>query len=273
MRPFFFYSRSTIDVGGDELPVLREIFGEDGLGDLIGEIPTGSLVIPRFRAIPFGRELEREMELRGSRLINSFEQHRTIADIFEWVGILGELTAPAHGIDALPYLPEGRYFAKGQTNSKKNDWFRSAYAESKAQLISTVGNLQSDGYLQGQAIAIRPFQDFRELGRQVDGRPYFNERRAFVLDGKLLSEAFYWSSFLADGGVAPEPDASYWETLEEAIRRTDDLSRFYVIDLAEMSSGGWQVVELNDGPMAGLSENSTESVFGELYRRLSGSGE
>lgn len=267
-RPFYFYSKSLSRQSGDDLATVETIFGVEGMGDLIGIIPRGSLVIPRFRAIPFGEELQREVELHGSQLINSYEQHRNIADIFSWAHELEGLTAPVYGVESIPELPEGAYFLKGETNSRKNDWFQSAYAPTKKRLLEVLGNLQADSYIQGQRIAIRPFQDFRQLGTQVDGRPYFNERRAFILDGELLSEAFYWSGYLADGGVAPEPDAEYWATLAEAIARTSHLSRFYVIDLAEHSSGGWQVVELNDGPMSGLSENDTEAVFGELHRRL-----
>lgn len=266
-----------------------------------------NIVIPRFRAIPFGEELEEEVNIQGGELLNSYKMHRNIANIRNWVHLLrtdsieesfdetgkkikvsANLTAEVFGVNDIPYLPDNEYFVKGETNSKKNDWFNSAYANNVESLSHVVGNLSKDQYIGSQEIVIRPFQKFRQLGEAVDRRPVFNERRVFVLDGKVMSEAYYWSSFpewkdISDASVAPNTlsGEEYQRALQEAIRVTKHLARFYVIDMAEVDSKqrqkdlaenpdafAWQVVELNDGCMSGISENDPETLWKNVFESL-----
>ncbi len=232
-------------------------------GSLLPEIPAGSLVVPRFRMIPFGRELEDEVTLLGSRLINSYREHRNIANLYNWVHLLVGLTPPAYGLEDIPRLPEGEYFLKGETNSKKSDWFGSAYAPNKASLLKIAHSVLSDQYVGSQQLAIRPFQKYREIGKAVNGRPIFHERRAFYYRGELLTEAHYWN---VDDFGAPEPlnPPSYARTQELAKLAVGELADFLVIDYAEYEDGSWGVVELNDASMAGLSANSALDLWGRL---------
>ena len=270
-QPFYFYSHSNVGMAGDELAVVTDLFGHENVSDLLADIPPNRVVFPRFRAIPFGAELEREVAARGSVLINSYPQHRAIADLFSWVADLDGLTPPAYTLDDMPYLPEGEYFVKGETNSIKNNWFSSAYAATKSDLIRVVGNVMGDQYVGSQSIVIRPFQHYRKLTDAVDGRPVFHERRAFVLDGQVLSSAFYWSSFADEyGDTEPLVAGAYERTLNEAVSRIGDLARFIVIDCAEYEDGTWGVIELNDGSMSGLSENDPSDVWGGVLSALNG---
>lgn len=238
-----------------------------GHGANLVEIPEGSLVVPRFRAIPFGAELEAEVNSAGSTLINSFREHRSIADLYSWVHLLEGLTAAAYGVEDLPRIPEGAYFVKGETNSKKSDWFSSAFAPNRAKLIEVVGNLLNDQWIGTQRLAIRPFQEYRQIGEAVNGRPIFHERRAFYYRGHLLSQAHYWS--VEDFG-APEPlrPERYAAVQADAINRVGDLAPFLVVDYAEYEDGSWGVVELNDGSMAGLSANSPLELWAALQRAI-----
>ena len=261
MKSYYLYTESVRDVLG-EIDAAREVFGEENMGTLLTEIPENRLVIPRFRAIPFGADLEREVANRGSALVNSYHQHRNIADIFAWCGELEGLTPPCFTVEDVPYLPEGKYFVKGETNSKKGDWLGSAYAPSKAALVEIMGRLRGDSLLGHQRLVIRPFQEFRRIGEAITGQPIFHERRAFILHGELLTHAYYWSSHVEELGV-PEilHEDSYWRTLDEAISRVKHLAPFVVIDLAEYPDGSWAVVELNDGSMSGLSENDPRVLW------------
>lgn len=268
LQPYYFYSDSQIGVlEPDELDAAREVFGTH-MGTMVSQIPAGSLVVPRFRAIPFGPELDKEVQLLGSHLVNSYSQHRNIADLFTWVHLLDGLTAKAYSIEDIPKLPEGEYFVKGETNSIKNKWFDSAYAETKHDLLRVVNNVLSDTYVGSQRIVIRPFQHFRLLGKAVDSRPIFHERRVFVLDGEILSEGFYWSNHVEYSGVQPLDFTKYMTALMDAIDRTKHLARFYVIDMAEYPDGSWAVVELNDGCMSGLSDNDPKTLWANFAKTV-----
>lgn len=263
------YSSSTMDK--KELPIIKETLGEHNVSELITDISPGSLVIPRYRAIPYGSELERDIQSLGSSLLNTYRQHRNIADIHSWSTLLEGITPPVYDIEDVPRLPEGEYFVKGETNSLKNNWFTSSYAPNKKTLTDVIHRVQSDHYVGHQRVIVRPYQQYRQIGQAVDGRPIFHERRAFVLDGELLTDAFYWSSHVEELGdteiLNPE---KYQTTLKETINKVLHLSRFFVIDMAEYPDGSWGVVELNDGVMSGLSENPPHVLWKALRERLSG---
>lgn len=251
----------------EELVAVREVFGDANVGTNLAEIPKGSIVVPRYRALPFGRELEAEVRSLGSHLINSYVEHRNIANLYNWVHLLEGITAPAYHVHEILHLSEGTYFVKGETNSIKNAWFTKAFAPNKRALLDIVGALSNDLLVGSQEIVIRPIQPFRQVATAVDGRPVYHERRVFTLDGKVLSDAWYWSSFpeAKETTEAIDPNA-YTTTLNEAIQRVKHLARFIVIDLAENEDGSWQVVELNDGSMSGLSDNDPYIMWSNFNR-------
>lgn len=243
-----------------------EAFAELGVatGSNLAVIPAGSLVIPRFRMLPFGKELEQEVLTLGSRLINTYRQHRAIADLSTWIGLLDGLTPPAYRVDELPHIPDGEYFVKGETNSLKHRWFEACYAPNKASLLDVIRANYADSTVGAQELYIRPFQRYRQVATAVDGRPVFNELRVFVYRGQVLSRGIYWSNHEAALAVQPLDQHKLDTALADAVARTEHLADFYVIDLAEYPDGSWGVVELNDGVMAGLSANNPKLLWSKL---------
>lgn len=55
------------------------------------QIPENSITIGRYSVLPFYKELEEELKLKNSKLINSYDQHLWIANMFDWAGQNGEL--------------------------------------------------------------------------------------------------------------------------------------------------------------------------------------
>lgn len=250
-------------------PGLREdleAFAELGVatGSNLAVIPAGSLVIPRFRMLPFGKELEQEVLTLGSRLINTYRQHRAIADLSTWIGLLDGLTPPAYRVDEIPRIPDGEYFVKGETNSLKHRWFEACYAPNKAALLDVIRANYADSTVGSQELYIRPFQRYRQVATAVDGRPVFNELRVFVYRGHVVSRGVYWSNHEAALAVKPLDQSKLETALADATARTEHLADFYVIDLAEYPDGSWGVVELNDGVMAGLSANDPKLLWSKL---------
>lgn len=267
--PWMLVPSGTRIMDREEKDAVEQAFG-GRISETIFEIPQGSHVFTRYRSIPFGSELEKEISAHGSVLVNSYAQHRNIANLFSWIDLLDGLTAPAWDITMLPYLHEGEFFVKGETNSLKNNWFEKSYAPSKDDLLNVVRNVQNDMYVGEQEIVIRPFRKFRRIGEAVDHRPVFNEYRVFVLDGVIMSEAFYWSSWSVDFNVPEMINRDEFDkTLAEAIERVKHLARFIVIDLAEFPDGSWEVVELNDGNMSGLSDNDPYQLWKNVYDHMS----
>lgn len=263
MESFFLHPAALRSYGGleEEVKAVTDLIGKDRVGSNMALIPPDSVVFPRYRMIPFGKELEREVESLGSQLVNSYAQHRNIADLSNWVELLEGLTPPAFGIEDIPYLPEGEWIMKGETNSKKNSWFESCYAPRTGDLVRLMLSNSSDTVLGSQRLFIRPYQEYRQIATAVDGRPVFNERRVFIYQGEIVSIGDYWVSVPEALGVVARDENSFRSTLDLAVSKTRDLAQFYVIDMAEYEDGHWGVVELNDGTMSGLSANDPSKLW------------
>jgi len=267
----------TLREQGEDIAALVGAFGEQNVVELIHEIAPGSVVVPRYRAIPFGDLLEREVVASGSVLINSFREHRNIANSGTWSHLLEGITPRAYNLSDLPNLPDGEWFVKGETNSLKNRWQDACYAASRAELIRVVGNFQRDAFVGGQQVVIKPFIHFRQLENKdgqpifsLAGQPLWHERRVFILDGQPVSEGFYWETFRDEvrEDWSALDESLFAATLAGAIQRTQHLARFMVIDLAEQLDGSWMVIELNDGSMAGMSGNDPHVLWNAVAARL-----
>lgn len=103
------------------------------------------------------------------------------------------------------------------------------------------------------------------------GIPVTNEYRVFVLNDRLLCSGYYWAPYVSDledlGVRLPSrmPQQAY-DLVAKVIRTLRGRTPFYVVDVAETTSGEWLVVELNDGQMAGLAEIDPETFYDELLR-------
>jgi hypothetical protein len=87
------------------------------------EVPSKSLVIPRYSCLPFYKELENDLAFNGSKLLNSHEQHRYIADMQNWYEDLKDYTPKTwRDVTSVPLTERGPFVVKGETNSKKNLW-------------------------------------------------------------------------------------------------------------------------------------------------------
>ena len=223
-------SIATMNEQGDgEYQALVDVLGNAQVTEHLHEIQAGDVVFPRFRAIPFGDLLQKGVEHAGAELINSFHQHRNIADSATWSHLLDgsdgndALSPKQYGIDDIRHLPEGEWFVKGETNSLKNQWLNATFAPSTRDLGRVVSNFMADSYVGSQSVVIKPFQHYRKLATGVNGAPVFHERRAFILDGKVVSDGFYWSNWKEEVGEIEYDKFQYLNTLDEAARRVQAL--------------------------------------------------
>ena len=238
-------------------------------------IPTGSVVIPRYSALPFYQYLEEGIHALGSRLIQDYRQHRFVADMQNWYHHLENVTPKTwfsleeFGWDNKKLKPDCSFVLKGATNSKKNQWSTHMFAQTVQDVMKVHSNLMQDSLVGDQPIYIRKFVELNPVGTRVDNRPVTEEYRVFILDGKILCKAFYWSEY-ADV-VAPEhqdPNNIPESFLEGILDAIGDEIRFYVVDVARTKKGNWMVEELCDGLMSGLSMCDPEEMYGNLLKGL-----
>jgi len=228
-------------------------------------VPEGSLIIPRYSALPFNEELEQDVKALGSELINSHAEHVYVANLRNWYYHLANYTPRTwFAMDQLP--EEGPFVLKGATNSKKHQWTTHMFARDKREAIEVFGRLAADGYVGHQPIYARQYVPLRKLCDPISPQagPVCEEYRFFVLDGVVLASGFYWSNYQDDIEEKMDPGVVPWEFLSAVICQVWEHIRFWAVDVARTEAGDWIVVELNDGQQSGLSAVDPE----DLYRAL-----
>lgn len=235
------------------------------------DIPKDCTVIGRFSVLPFYLELERDLQRRNSRLVNSYRQHQFIADMREWCEVLGDMTPRLY--PRLQDLPEtGRFVLKGQTNSRKHQWKTHMYAESRRQAGDIASLLMDDSLIGQQEIYARDFVDLNSFFEGPNGLPITEEYRIFVANGVPIAGGFYWSSYVDEilsRNLEMKRESLTWMNvpigfLNEAIKRIGDNASFYTLDVGRKQDGSWTVIEINDGQMAGLSCCDPKELYSGL---------
>ena len=228
----------------------------------------GKLIIPRYSCLPFFKEFETDVLALGGRLINSYQEHRYIADLQNWVEDLEGLTPRTWS--RLQDIPEkGPFFLNGETNSLKHLWPSGCFAEDKRQAIEVARRCREDALLSTQTIYIREYVPLKTLMKDViTGMPITNEFRFFFYKTTLLSGAYYWSSHVDELAEIPQASQVPQAFLDKVIARVSGHATFFVVDVGQTESGDWIVVELNDGCMSGLSENNPDTLYTRLHLAL-----
>lgn len=229
-------------------------------------IPPESLVIARYSCLPFYEALESELLTSGSRLLNSFRQHRWIAN-FDYYEQLRDFTFETWDDANFASCDcDGPFVVKGRTNSKKLQWIELMFARDRTDALHLAQRLRSDPALTDQGILYRRFVPLRSMGTVEHGAPHSNEWRFFFLNRSLIGYGYYWSA----SAQAAEADISE-EGIEFAHAVADVAAEhvnFFVVDIAEKADGGWILVELNDAQTSGLSLCDPREFYSKLKTLL-----
>ena len=222
----------------------------------------GDLVIGRYSVLPFYQELENDLGVVGAKLVNTYREHRYVADLQNYVADLGDMTFQTWNFRDIHTLPDDIAFElKGETNSKKGKWPTHMFAKDKRAAVEVFTKLQDDSLLASQEIYVRQYIPLKKLAEGIGGQPIAMEFRFFVLYGQVVSGGYYWSSNLDQLEKVPDASVVPHSFLQKAIDRVKDKVAFFTLDVAQTESGDWLVVELNDGQMSGLSENDPNILY------------
>lgn len=214
------------------------------------EIPNNTLVIPRYSALPFYKELEDELALSNSKLINSHTQHRYVADITNYYPDIKQLTPQTW--TNWSNLPPGSFIVKGRTNSRKHQWSRQMFAETRLEVVKIVNSLLDDTFIRDQGLCVREYIPLKQFTTGINSLPICNEWRFFLLADQIIDYGFYWSDH-EDYKPYDLPPPKAFRLVNKVASIVKDKINFYVVDVAETATGEWIVIELNDGSMSGLS--------------------
>lgn len=237
------------------------------------EIKPGDLIIPRYSMLPFANELEKDCELLGAKLINTYQQHRYVADLRNYYPDLSDFTphtyfSPEQAIGDLTF--HGAWICKGETNSRKDKWGTHCFCTTRAAIMPTCLRLMDDGLIGQQDIYVRQFEKFKTYGYSpITNQPITKEFRVFVYNGKVLAKGYYWINYpeLFEQ-FNPNPNDIPEDWLNKVVSRIKDKVPAFVVDVAEREDGVWRVIELNDFTMSGLSGVNADELYQNLKESL-----
>lgn len=230
-------------------------------------VPPESLVVARYSALPYYQELETDLAMSGSRLLNTYKQHRWIAN-FDYYEQLKDFTFRTWDESAFAHSDfAGPVVVKGRTNSRKHHWNKTMFARDRDAAWNIFRLLSQDSMIGEQGIIFREYVPLKTLEIGLDGLPFSNEFRFFFYKESLLCHGFYWNNMcdcpekanLTDEGIA-------FARAVAAV--TAKYADFFVLDIAEKTEGGWVLVEVNDGQQSGLSACDPERLYDNLARTL-----
>lgn len=248
----------------DEYNICKKYFNTKNLRT---EIENDSLVICRYSALPFYKELEFDIKNLNSRLINSYDQHNYIANFNYYYDIIPYTFKTYFN----PYeLPENTEFiVKGKVNSKKNRWNTHMYAKDKATAINIGCELLHDSVIGAQDIIYREFDtNLKIIDYSIHNMPLPYEWRLFYYKDIHLSSAFYWiniddEKITFDPYTIPKDGREFSDMIAKIISPN---VTFFSIDIAQKNDGSWVVIEINDGQQSGLSFNSPDILYSNLKK-------
>ena len=211
---------------------------------------------------------------RGVLLINDPAAYRHCHELPEWypqfVGQTPRSIWLAGGSNlamgeiqrALQPFGDRPILVKDFVKSRKHEWESACYIPSAAdgaaveRVVRRFLELQGDDLNGG--LVFREFVELEPLATHAkSGMPLTKEWRIFFLDGSPILTSEYWEE--GDYGVEAPLLAPFTELAGRVA------SRFFTMDIARRTDGGWTVIELGDGQVAGLPGRADTLAF---YRAL-----
>jgi hypothetical protein len=255
----------------NEFEICKKYFKDDVI-ERRSQILRNELVIGRYSVLPYYNELADDLLSYESRLINSYSQHKWIAN-FDYYNEVKDYTPETWTSDEFTRCNyPGPFVVKGCTNSRKFYWNSQMFAKDKSTALKISCDLWQDSMIGMQDIIYRKYIPLNVYEYGCYNLPFSNEWRIFCLGDKILSKGYYWSSASEETIKKAKWSIKADMLLSELIPIVKSYVNFYVLDIAETESGDWILIELNDAQMAGLSENDPNILYSNLKEYLDNNG-
>jgi ATP-grasp domain, R2K clade family 3 len=210
----------------------------------------------------------------GTVLINNPDQYRRTHYLPESYSVIADITprtvwistSDVPDIDQIAELlapfGDSPVIVMDYVKSRKHEWDEACFipsASDRAAVERIVGRFcELQGSDLHEGLVFREYVPLRGVGSHPkSGMPLSEEYRTFVLDGKPVLTTTYWEDGTYSGDAPP---LEQFTPVLQAVQ-----SRFFTVDLARTVAGGWIIVELGDGQVAGLPEDLDPELF---YRAL-----
>lgn len=168
---------------------------------------------------------------------------------------------------AIPLLSEfdAGVIVKDYVKSRKHEWYEACYIPrskdigNAEKIIKTFTERQGENIIGG--IVLREFLNLKQAGyHKQSGMPISEEYRVVIALKTIISVQAYWENQI---------QTELGRVGEFALEVTKDISsNFYTVDVAVMEDGTLVVMEIGDGQVSGLQEESAENYYRNINKIL-----
>ncbi|WP_298252837.1 ATP-grasp domain-containing protein [Bradyrhizobium sp.] len=205
---------------------------------------------------------------KGVRLINTPAQHRTAMEFDQFYPLLDELTPKSVIVNDLDGLQEIEQdlefpmFVRGAVKSNKDQGWAACVAHDHAELRGIADRLLTrDRRSRGKVVA-RRLVKFRAIATDSQSFPIGREYRAFIYGDTVLAFGFYWDEYVDSSPLSAAEEQILRALVIEAARRVG--TPFLAVDVGQLETGEWIVIEVSDGQFAGLSHIEILDLWSKL---------
>lgn len=147
---------------------------------------------------------------------------------------------------------------KDYVKSRKHEWYEACFVSNNScgeKVIKTFVERQGENLVGG--IVLREFLKLKKAGyHNQSGMPISEEYRVVVALGKVVSVTAYWE------GQTEDRIDKIGEFALECTRKIR--SNFYTVDVAVKTNGDLVVMEVGDGQVSGLQEETAEKYYEKI---------
>jgi hypothetical protein len=246
---------------------------EGAVGAAVGRIPAGqgTALYRGWMLKPSQYEnMYSELKARGVTLVNTPEQYRTCHYLPEnyswlegktprsvWFPVHGEVDVASLAAILAPF-GDRPIVVKDYVKSQKHHWTEACFMPVASDLSAVQRIVRRFLELQGEdlneGLVFREFVPLKIVGHHPkSGMPLAAEFRIFWFDAEPILSHRYWGDLTAFDVPLP------YEEIRPIAARIP--SRFFTMDVAFLDDGGWTIVELGDGQVAGLPSSDLAPEF------------
>jgi hypothetical protein len=233
-------------------------YDQPTIGIWIGYIPTAE----RYSAI-YNAAL-----LKNIHLINSPDQYQNAMDFERFYPRLENLTPESIIITKSDELSSVinklgfPVFVKGAIKSNKDEGWSACVANNESELESITERLFKRTSRSRGRVIIRKLVKLRTIATDYQSFPLGREYRVFLYKEDILAYGFYWEEYTDLCRLSSEEDQLIKRLAIEAARRVG--TPFIAVDIGQLESGEWIVIEVGDGQFCGLSKVPVLELWGKL---------
>ncbi len=201
-------------------------------------------------------------------LVNDPSQHQTVLEFDRYYPLLGDLTPLSMTITSVNECQEAGgklgfpVFVRGAVKSNKTLGWDACVANNTDELSYIVEQILSLPHrARGRAI-IRKLVKLRSRSLMPGNFPRTREYRLFVYGNRVLACGYYWDEFEDEFELTATDRSSLTELAIAAATRVN--VPYIIVDVGQLESGDWIVIEVGDAQFAGMSHVSIPELWSYL---------